>query len=69
MRKPFGSDAKGFFYLGLRWFIFLLWFLAVVYGMWRVLNYEKTPGTALQAPAQWPVEAPVALAPTGATLV
>ena len=47
----------------------LLWALAVTYGMWQVLNYEKTPGaTALQTPMQWPAQAPSAT-PEGATLV
>ena len=48
---------------------FSLWAIAVMGGFWTVLNYEKTPGITLHAPTQWPTQAPVALAPTGATLV
>lgn len=47
----------------------MLWVFAVIYGMWRVLNYDKTPGEMLRAPAQWPAQAPVALQPSGATLI
>ena len=50
-------------------FAFLLWAFAVAYGMKQVWIYEKTPGSTLQAPAQWPAQAPLARAPTTATLL
>lgn len=48
---------------------FSLWAVAVAYGLRQVLNFEKTPGVTLQAPAHWPARAAVARASTGATLV
>jgi hypothetical protein len=37
----------------------LLWLLAASAGAWGLLKYENTPGTADEAPSQWPSESRV----------
>lgn len=47
----------------------ILWIAGVALGVRNIRRYETTPGTSGAAPARWPKDSRVPLAPDGATLV